>query len=76
MKLEAFKKIIKDSLREVLKEEGLLNENKINSPKSIMTEQIKTTPYHTNLQITSTGDPLQDLLKQTAMESHDLSNFA
>jgi hypothetical protein len=39
-----------------------------------MTEQIYTgSPINNNFP--STGDPLQDLLKQTMMESNDLSNF-
>lgn len=79
MKLEAFKKLIKESVREVLKEEGLLNEIKktqIDPSKYMVVEQFKTTPYHTGPQVVSTGDPLQDLLKQTMMESNDLSNFA
>jgi hypothetical protein len=83
MKIEAFKKLIKESVREVLKEEGLLNENKsksefskINPSKYMMVEEFKTTPYNKGFQPTSTGNPLQDLLKQTAIESNDLSNFA
>jgi len=81
MKVEAFKKLIKESIREVLKEEGLLTENKLHftsqqlDPKKyIMTEQIYTgSPINNNYP--STGNPLQDLLKQTMMESNDLSNY-
>lgn len=77
MKLESFKKIIKESVREVLKEEGFLKNNyqPTDSSRHIMMEQFKSTPYHIGPQITSTGDPLQDLLRQTAIESNDLSNF-
>lgn len=78
MNAEVFKRLIKESVREVLREEGLLNENKFsnaNPTKFAMLEQFKTTPYHVGPKITSTGDPLQDLLRQTAMESNDLSNF-
>jgi quinol monooxygenase YgiN len=78
MKIEAFKKLIKESVREVLKEEGILKENnfqKIDPSKYMVVEQFKTTPYHNSFQPTSTGDPLQDLLKQTMMESNDLSNY-
>ena len=78
MKIEAFKKLIKESVREVLKEEGILKENnfqKIDPSKYMVVEQFKRTPYDNNFQPISTGDPLQDLLKQTMMESNDLSNY-
>lgn len=81
MKIEAFKKLIKESIREVLKEEGLLVENnshfttqKLDPKKYIMTEQIYTGSPNKN-NFPSTGDPLQDLLRQTMMESNDLSNY-
>lgn len=82
MKVEAFKKLIKESVREVLIEEGILNENRINQnfqnlnpSKYIMNEQFTTTPYNKGVQVTSTGDPLKDLMRQTMMNADDLSNF-
>ena len=65
MKLEAFKKLIKESVKEALREEGILIENKINNSqkidpsKYIMMEQFQ--PNSTQ----STGDPIKDIMMQT-----------
>lgn len=86
MKVDVFKKLIKESVREVLKEEGIigsnLNENKlhfttqkIDPSRYIMVDDFKSTPYHNGPQMTSTGDPLKDIMKQTMFNSDDLSNF-
>lgn len=57
-KLNAFKKLIKEAIREVLTEEGILNENRTNN--------IKTTPYNQGKMIVeSTGNPLMDLINET-----------
>jgi len=86
MKIEAFKKLIKESIREVLKEEGILNSNlnenklpfttqRVDPSKYITPPQFQTSPYHTGPQITSIGDPLKDIMMQTMMSADDLSNF-
>lgn len=86
MKIEAFKKLIKESIREVLKEEGILNSNlnenkmhfttqRVDPSKYISQNPFPSTPYHTGPQITSTGDPLKDIMMQTMMSADDLSNF-
>jgi uncharacterized protein YecA (UPF0149 family) len=77
-KVNAFKKLIKEAVREVLKEEGVLTENRTSTQPFNPSRYINEAPIqlYRHDEPQSTGDPLQDLLRQTQRESTDLSNFA
>lgn len=76
-KVDQFKKLIKEAVREVLKEEGLLFEKVNNETKSILEQNNRfhniKEDYYTgtpknNLKYQSSGDPLIDLLNETRNE--------
>lgn len=64
MKLELFKKLIKEAVREVLKEElatFLVEQKQVNTPQVTKYERYTPTPS----KIRSTGDPIMDMLNET-----------
>ena len=80
MKLEAVKKLIKESVKKLLFlyviikimikiENKINNSQKIDPSKYIMMEQFQ--PNSTQ----STGDPIKDIMMQTQREANDLTNF-
>jgi hypothetical protein len=68
MKLDVFKKLIKEAVREVLREE--LGDVLTEAPKRQVSKVTKYEPYTPPVQRTriSTGDPIADLLNETKAE--------
>jgi hypothetical protein len=68
MKLDVFKKLIKEAVREVLREE--LADVLTEAPKKQVSKVTKYEPYTPPVQRTriSTGDPIADLLNETKAE--------
>lgn len=81
MKVEELKKIMKECLREVLKEEGITSNNSFNkmpnpinnfNPNNYIKEGYSKAPTP----IKSTGNVFHDLMRETMENSNDLSNYA